>query len=87
MGASIRGEDDRVEPGADDAAVTVYLGGEEVKSKGYRRHRFARRYTREDVALLAVVDEAHGTLSGPATISAMCNTNVWPKSRWRSCIG
>jgi len=47
--------------------ITVYLGGEEVKPQGYRRHRFARRYTREDVALLAGVDEAHGTLSGPAT--------------------
>jgi transposase InsO family protein len=47
--------------------ITVYLGGEEVKPQGYRRHRFARRYTREDIALLAGVDEAHGTLSGPAT--------------------
>jgi len=28
---------------------------------------FARRYTREDVALLAEVDALHGTLSGPAT--------------------
>lgn len=33
----------------------------------YRRHRFARRYTPADVALLAAVDEAHETLSGPAT--------------------
>jgi len=47
--------------------ITVYLGGEEVKLQGYRRHRFARRYTREDIDLLAGVDEAHGTLSGPAT--------------------
>ena len=47
--------------------ITVYLRGEEVKPRGYRRHRFARRYTREDIALLAGVDEAHGTLSGPAT--------------------
>ena len=47
--------------------ITVYLEGEEVKLKPYRRHRFARRYTREDVELLAAVDEAHETLSGPAT--------------------
>ncbi|MGH9626692.1 MAG: integrase, partial [Bryobacteraceae bacterium] len=32
-----------------------------------RRHRFRSRYTREDIALLAQVDQAHDTLSGPAT--------------------
>jgi transposase InsO family protein len=44
-----------------------YQQGEEVKPKRYRRHRFAQRYTREDIALLAEVDAAHETLSGPAT--------------------
>jgi len=33
----------------------------------YKRHRFAARYLRADVDLLAQVDEAHETLSGPAT--------------------
>ena len=33
----------------------------------YRRRRFARLYTGEDIVLLANVDEAHDTLSGPAT--------------------
>lgn len=47
--------------------ITVYLSGGEVKSKPYRRHRFRQRYTREDIALLAAVDTAHETLSGPAT--------------------
>ena len=47
--------------------ITVHLRGDEVKPQPYRRRRFAQRYTREDIALLAVVDEAHGTLSGPAT--------------------
>jgi transposase InsO family protein len=47
--------------------LTVYLKGEEVKPKPYRRHGFRKRYTGEDVELLAAVDEAHGTLSGPAT--------------------
>jgi len=47
--------------------ITVYVRGEEVKPQPYRRRRFARRYTREDIALLAGVDEAHETLSGPAT--------------------
>ena len=47
--------------------ITMYGKGEEVKAKRYRRHRFAQRYTREDIELLAAVDAAHGTLSGPAT--------------------
>jgi len=45
----------------------MYLRGEEVRPKPYRRRRFAQRYTREDTELLAAVDEAHDTLSGPAT--------------------
>lgn len=47
--------------------ITMYMGGEEVKPKPYRRHRFAKRYSRGDVALLAAVDTVHETLSGPAT--------------------
>ena len=38
-----------------------------VKEHGYRRHRFVCRYTAADIQLLAGVDEAHETLSGPAT--------------------
>ena len=47
--------------------ITQYLAGEEVRPKRYRRRRFPARYTRADVELLASVDEAHETLSGPAT--------------------
>jgi transposase InsO family protein len=47
--------------------VKLYREGEEVKPKPYRRRRFPRRYTREDIELLAGVDEAHEVLSGPAT--------------------
>ena len=47
--------------------LTLYLKGEEVKPKPYQRRRFPQRYTRADVELLAAVDAAHGTLSGPAT--------------------
>ena len=39
----------------------------EVQPLHYRRHRFPQRYTRADIELLATVDEAHETLSGPAT--------------------
>src|ERR1017187_5050096 len=35
--------------------------------KRRRRHRFAPLYSHQDVALLVSVDEAHETLSGPAT--------------------
>jgi hypothetical protein len=39
----------------------------EIQPVRYRRHRFPQRYTRADIELLAIVDEAHETLSGPAT--------------------
>ena len=47
--------------------IGQYLNGEQVRVGEYRRHRFASRYTPADSELLAVVDEAHGVLSGPAT--------------------
>lgn len=47
--------------------ITRYLQGEEVKPKVYRRRRFPSLYTAADAALLAPVDEAQETLSGPAT--------------------
>jgi hypothetical protein len=47
--------------------ITMYMQGEEVRPKAYRRHRFAQRHTREDIDRLAAVDTAHGRLSGPAT--------------------
>lgn len=47
--------------------IARYLAEGKVKGRSYRRHRFSTRYTRGDVELLAAVDEAHETLSGPAT--------------------
>jgi hypothetical protein len=47
--------------------IRQYQTSGEVKARVYRRHRFAARYSREDIALLAEVDEVHETLSGPAT--------------------
>jgi len=44
-----------------------YMANGRVGARAYRRHRFAARYTMDDVELLASVDEAHETLSGPAT--------------------
>jgi AraC-like DNA-binding protein len=48
--------------------VSRWTGGNPLV-KNYRRpqHAFARRYTGADVVLLAEVDRAMGTLSGPAT--------------------
>jgi hypothetical protein len=40
--------------------------GRGVKRRAYRRHRFAQRYTRADIEVLAAVEEAHETLSGSA---------------------
>ena len=47
--------------------VGGYVATGRVRMKTSRRHRFPRRYTRADIELLAQVDEAHETLSGPAT--------------------
>ena len=47
--------------------IGQYRDRGQVQAKVYRRHRFATRYQRDDIALLAAVDEAHETLSGPAT--------------------
>jgi transposase InsO family protein len=47
--------------------VARYMEHSEVKLRDYRRHRFPSRFTRGDLELLAKVDEAHETLSGPAT--------------------
>jgi transposase InsO family protein len=47
--------------------IGCYQQGGEVQPRAYRRHRFPNRYSSADVELLAAVDEAHETLSGPAT--------------------
>ena len=47
--------------------ITAYVATGRVKVARCERHRFAARYTRADVELLAYVDKAHGNLSGPAT--------------------
>lgn len=53
------------------AQVSRLIGEHQRKGRlqrqQYRRHRFAARYSRWDMALLAKTDEAHGYLSGPAT--------------------
>ena len=47
--------------------IARYRAKGELQPAPYRRHRFPQRYTRADIELLATVDEAHETLSGPAT--------------------
>jgi transposase InsO family protein len=47
--------------------ISSFVRQRELKQKPYRRNRFASRYTRGDIELLAEADEAHETLSGPAT--------------------
>ena len=47
--------------------ISRYREGGAIRERRCRRNRFAKRYTSADVELLAGVDEAHETLSGPAT--------------------
>jgi transposase InsO family protein len=47
--------------------IARYQARGTVQPAAYQRHRFPQRYTRADIELLAAVDEAHETLSGPAT--------------------
>jgi len=47
--------------------IARYTASGRVQGTVYRRRRFAQLYTRADIELLASVDEAHETLSGPAT--------------------
>src|SRR5262249_32674547 len=47
--------------------IRAFLDHGVVRAAAYQRHRFAARYTPEDITLLAEVDRAHERLSGPAT--------------------
>jgi transposase InsO family protein len=47
--------------------IARYTASGRVHVTVYRRRRFSQLYTRADIELLASVDEAHETLSGPAT--------------------
>jgi hypothetical protein len=47
--------------------IGQYLENGMVRERRYRRNRFTIQYLAADMALLAAVDEAHETLSGPAT--------------------
>jgi transposase InsO family protein len=47
--------------------IARYTASGRVEATVYQRRRFPQRYTHADVELLASVDEAHETLSGPAT--------------------
>ena len=47
--------------------IRQHREGGQIPAPRYQRHRFPRRYTDADIALLAAVDRAHQWLSGPAT--------------------
>jgi transposase InsO family protein len=47
--------------------ITSYANSGRVTAVAYQRRKFATRYTKSDVDLLAYVDKSHGNLSGPAT--------------------
>jgi transposase InsO family protein len=47
--------------------IAGYADTGRVRVAPYQRRKFAARYTKPDVELLAYVDKSHGNLSGPAT--------------------
>ena len=47
--------------------IASYIDSGRVKAAVYQRTKFATRYTKSDVELLAYVDKSHANLSGPAT--------------------
>jgi hypothetical protein len=47
--------------------IARYTESGRVKAASYQRSKFASRYQKADVELLAYVDKSHGNLSGPAT--------------------
>ena len=47
--------------------IGQYAARGRVSVTAYQRRKFAARYTKADVDLLAYVDQSHGNLSGPAT--------------------
>ncbi|MDO9065757.1 MAG: integrase, partial [Chloroflexota bacterium] len=47
--------------------VSRYQQSGKIKPTEYHRHRFPQKYNAVEVALLAMTDELHGWLSGPAT--------------------
>jgi len=51
--------------------IAQYKRTGRLKKTEYRRHRFPRRYTPSEIELLAITDELHGWLSGPATKKVM----------------
>src|SRR5450631_3304985 len=63
--------------------IRCYQQGGAVKPRAYQRHRFANRYTRGDIEVLAAVDEAHETLSGPATQKIL--QRAWQEYRDAQC--
>lgn len=47
--------------------ITQYVASGQVKARPYQRRQFPSVYTPRDIELLACLDEAHETLSGPGT--------------------
>ncbi len=70
--------------------VSRWMSGQQtLATKRYRApaHAFQRRYTPADVALLAEVDRAMGTLSGPATACVLRRQHdVFGDTRFE-CLG
>lgn len=58
--------------------IARYVATGRVRPAVYRRRRFPERYTWADIELLASVDKAHKTLSGPATLNIGATVSTDP---------
>ncbi len=68
--------------------IGLYTANGRVQPAVYRRYCFPLRYSRTDIELLALVDEAHETLSGPATRRILeREVQVYGKSEYARLAG
>jgi hypothetical protein len=68
--------------------ITGYADTGRVKAAPYQRRKFATRYTKPDVELLAYVDKSHGNLSGPATKRILeCEYSEYGQSAYQRLAG
>jgi hypothetical protein len=66
--------------------IAAYTASGRVEATVYRRCRFPQRYTRAEIELLASVDEAHETLSGPATRRILERAHLLYKRPEYACL-
>ena len=89
-GQTVPEQADRIGPRPVDASDRVLCRERIGAVAPYQRRKFPARYTEADVRLLAYVDQAHGTLSGPATRRILQREyneyHIQPTSDWPTSV-